>query len=151
MSLGSGHAATSFQCRRISAEDCVPLRSQVLRPNHPLSESRFPLDGISVHFGAFRGGDLISVVSAHPENKFGGLSEWRIRGMATDPSVQGQGAGGILLQTLLAWGRTEGVPLFWCNARETAIVFYERHGFTVESALFDIAGVGPHKVMKRAP
>jgi GNAT superfamily N-acetyltransferase len=116
-----------------------------------LIECRLPQDAQSVHFGAFRGADLVSIVSAHPEDKFGGTGEWRIRGMATEPSVQGQGAGGAVLEALLAWGAAEGVPLFWCNARERAISFYQNHGFTVVSELFEIAGVGPHRVMKRAP
>jgi GNAT superfamily N-acetyltransferase len=138
-----------FSCRPIAAEEAYALRHLVL--GHPPEAKHFPRDPESVHFGALLGGEVISVVTAHPEPRFDCDGAWRIRGMATHPSSQGTGAGGAVLEALLAWGRREGVPLFWCNARARAIPFYERHGFTVESELFDIAGVGPHKVMKRAP
>jgi len=137
-----------FDCRPISTEDCIPLRSEVLRPHHPVEDCRFPLDGESRHFGAFQGGELVSVVSAHPEAAFGASGAWRLRGMATSPLRQGSGAGSALLEAFLTWARSERIPLLWCNAREQAIPFYERMGFTVEGELFDIAGVGPHKVMK---
>lgn len=103
-----------------------------------------------MHFGAFEGSELVSIVTAHPDQSplFSAPNQWRIRGMATDPDRQSGGFGGAALQALLAWGRAEGLPLFWCNAREKAIPFYLRHGFTLESALFDIKGIGPHKVMK---
>ena len=140
-----------FEARRISAEDCVPLRSLVLRPGLGLSVCRFPEDEKSVHFGAFQGSSLVSIVSAHPESRFEVAGAWRIRGMATSPEVQSKGAGGVVLRALLEWGKAEGLPLFWCNARERAILFYVSHGFTVESDLFEMPGVGPHKVMKRVP
>lgn len=69
--------------------------------------------------------------------------------MATEPAFQGFGYGGEVLDGLLAWGRSQKLPLFWCNAREKAIPFYERHGFSIESELFDIKGIGPHKIMKK--
>jgi GNAT superfamily N-acetyltransferase len=138
-----------FSCRRISSEETYPLRHLVL--GHPPEANNFPRDPESVHFGAFDGAALVSIVTAHREPRFGLEGAWRIRGMATHPSAQGTGAGGEVLQTLLTWGRLERVPLFWCNARERAIPFYLRHGFSIESELFDIKGVGPHKVMKRAP
>jgi GNAT superfamily N-acetyltransferase len=138
-----------FDCRSIAAEDCVPLRSEVLRPGQPLDACRFPFEEEWKHFGVFLSGSLISIVSAHPEANFGEQRAWRVRGMATSLSLQGRGAGGAALGALMGWARAEKVPLLWCNAREKAIPFYERHGFTVESELFDLRGVGPHKVMKK--
>jgi GNAT superfamily N-acetyltransferase len=140
-----------METRRISAEECIPLRSLVLRPGLPPAESRYPLDPMGVHFGAVLGGEIVSIVTAHAEARFDVAGAWRIRGMATHPARQGAGAGSAVLAALVAWGLGEGVPLFWCNARERAIPFYLRHGFTVESEFFDIPGIGPHKVMKRAP
>lgn len=139
-----------IELRQIRTEDCIPLRAEVLRPFHPLEDSRYPLDPKAVHFGCFVHGELLSIVTAHPEEKpdFKATGQWRIRGMATEPAFQGFGYGSRVLEALLDWGREEGLPLFWCNAREKAIPFYLRHGFTVESELFDIKGIGPHKVMK---
>jgi GNAT superfamily N-acetyltransferase len=139
-----------MQVRRISTEECMPLRSQVLRPFHPLEDCQYPLDSQAVHFGAFAAGALVAIVTAHPEHSklFPVRGQWRIRGMATEPEFQGRGYGGEALEALLAWARSERLPMFWCNAREKAIPFYLRHGFSIQSELFDIAGIGPHKIMK---
>ncbi len=139
-----------MEIKRISTGDCIPLRSKVLRPFHPLEDCYFPMDSQSVHFGAFSGVELVSIVTAHPEDQrlFPFKGQWRIRGMATDPGKQSSGFGGEVLKALLSWGRSERFPLFWCNAREGAIPFYLRHGFTVQSELFDIPSAGLHKIMK---
>jgi GNAT superfamily N-acetyltransferase len=140
-----------FECRPITAEECIPLRSEVLRPQLPLVACRFPLDEDSKHFGAFEQGKLVSIVTAHPEQNFAEPRAWRIRGMATSPSLQSGGAGGAVLKALKNWARAEQIPLIWFNAREKAIPFYERHGFNSVGELFDMPGVGPHKVMKGIP
>ncbi len=136
-----------MEIRRISTRECIPLRSKVLRPFHPLEDCAYPLDPLAVHFGAVEGGQIVSIVTAHPEDHklFPEKGQWRIRGMATDPDHQGRGYGGEALKALLAHKRG---TFFWCNAREKAIPFYLRHGFTVQSELFDIKGIGPHKIMK---
>lgn len=134
--------------KEISTAETYDLRHRVLRPSATLEDCKYPADGAAVHFGVFEGA-LASVITAHPEISplFTGEEQWRIRGMATEPSFQGRGFGGAALQALLAWGKAKRIPLFWCNARERAIPFYEAHGFTVASELFDIPGIGPHKVM----
>jgi len=139
-----------MEVRQISTAECIPLRAKVLRPFHTLEDCAYPQDPIAVHFGCFIGSALVSIVTAHPEDKdlFAVKGQWRIRGMATQPEVQGKGYGGEALKALLAWARARELPLLWCNAREMAIPFYLRHGFTVESELFDIKGIGAHKIMK---
>jgi GNAT superfamily N-acetyltransferase len=143
-----------MEVREIPAEATYELRSRILRPGQPLDANRYPMDKVGVHFGLFlpaRASDrLISTVTAHPEEnpRFPGQGHWRIRGMATDLGFQGQGYGLKVLLALLAWGREKRIPLFWCNARAKAIPFYERQGFRVESELFELPGIGPHKVMR---
>jgi GNAT superfamily N-acetyltransferase len=68
--------------------------------------------------------------------------------MATIPEHQGKGYGRELIRKLVSQGREKNIPLFWCNARERAIPFYVREGFTVESELFEIPGIGPHKILR---
>lgn len=138
-----------MEIREISTEQTYPLRQKILRPGMPVSACQYPADSEAVHFGVFEQGSLRSIVTAHPEDSslFPEKGQWRIRGMATDSIFQGQGLGGAGLDALLAWGKAKELPLFWCNAREGAIPFYQRHGFQVASDLFDIPGIGPHKVM----
>ncbi|MGE3262162.1 MAG: GNAT family N-acetyltransferase [Bacteriovoracia bacterium] len=140
-----------MQVREIPTEATFDLRHRVLRPSQPISECQYPADGQAVHFGVFEEERLCSVVTAHPENSplFPCEGQWRIRGMATEPGAQGRGLGSLGLKALLAWAEAHRVSFFWCNAREGAIPFYLRHGFTVASELFDLPGIGPHKVMFR--
>lgn len=67
--------------------------------------------------------------------------------MAVDPLHHRKGIGGKLLvegeRMLLA----RQADLLWFNARENAFKFYESMGFRYASEIFDIPGVGPHKVM----
>ena len=142
-----------MRVRELKTEETIDLRHRVLRPNQPLSACYYPQDGAAKHFGIFEGDLLVSLVTAHPEDyklfSSTGPGHWRIRGMATEPEFQGKGYGSGVLEGLLKWGQAEKVPLIWCNARERAIPFYLKHGFTIESELFEIEGIGPHKVMKR--
>lgn len=139
-----------MRVRELRTEETIPLRHKILRPGQPEENSRYELDHLAVHFGVEVDGKIVSVVTAHPEDRaqFSAHGQWRIRGMATDDTCQGKGYGGLVLQALLDWGKREHIPLFWCNARERAIPFYERHGFKIESGLFEIAGIGLHRVMR---
>lgn len=139
-----------MEVREIPAQATYDLRSRILRPGQPLDHSRYQGDELGVHFGLFDGDRILSTVSAYPEDnpRFPGQGHWRIRGMATDEGYQSQGLGLKVLLALLAWGRAKGIALFWCNARERAIPFYQRQGFKVESELFDLPGIGAHKVMR---
>lgn len=140
-----------MEVSRIPTEATYDLRSRVLRPGRPIEVVHYPNDARSVHFGVLDGGQVVSVVTAHAEDSelFPGVAgQWRIRGMATDPSCQGKGVGALGLKALLDWARSEGISLVWCNARLRAVSFYARHGFTIESELFEIPDIGPHYVMK---
>lgn len=138
-----------MEIQRLSTAETYDLRSRVLRPGKPVESSYYAQDPQAVHFGVREKGALVSIVTAHPEPNFDEPRAWRIRGMATEPARQGQGFGRIVLRALLDWGRASGVPLFWCNARVGALHFYEQEGFTIESELFEIEGIGPHRVMRR--
>jgi GNAT superfamily N-acetyltransferase len=80
--------------------------------------------------------------------------------MGVAPDVQQAGIGSRILQAVETFVRdatpaapapaAAPPPLLWCNARETAIGFYQRNGWTVESDRFDVPTVGPHvKMLKR--
>lgn len=132
----------------LTTEQTYDLRGRVLRAGMPPEASQFPHDSQSRHWGWVVGGRILSVVTAHPEASplFDAASQWRIRGMATEPAHQGEGLGGKVLVEVLAWAKRERIFL-WCNARVKAIPFYERHGFATVGELFDIPTAGLHKVM----
>jgi ribosomal protein S18 acetylase RimI-like enzyme len=64
--------------------------------------------------------------------------------MASHPDVRGQGFGEAVLKAILEWVGADDSGDLWCNARETAIRFYERHGFRIIGERFEIPNAGPH-------
>jgi GNAT superfamily N-acetyltransferase len=60
----------------------------------------------------------------------------QLRGMAVDPRRQGQGVGSVLLTAALERLAARGATLLWCNARMSAVAFYERGGFRRDGAVF---------------
>ena len=68
--------------------------------------------------------------------------------MAVLQSCRGQGIGSAVLIALLEAARQQGVETVFLHAQVSAIAFYERHGFVVNSEQFMDAGI-PHKTMTR--
>jgi AraC-like DNA-binding protein/predicted GNAT family N-acyltransferase len=125
------------------------LRAVVLRPGRPADTAVFTGDDDpeTIHLGAFTDdGRCVGVTSLLRRD---GL---QLRGMAVAPEAQGQGVGAALLHEAHRVAADEGYDSLWCNARQSAAGFYERHGWTVESDEFDVPGVGPHfKMRYRVP
>jgi GNAT superfamily N-acetyltransferase len=70
-----------------------------------------------------------------------------VRGMATAPRARGRGAGTAVLNRLLEHALAGGAVRVWCNARTPARSLYERAGFEVASAEFELPDIGPHLLM----
>jgi predicted GNAT family N-acyltransferase len=151
-----------FEVRRVALEDILSVRWKVLRPGKPRESAVFPGDDApnTEHWAAFDAeGRVVSVASIyeaplpqeqrtiHPHAQ----TYRQLRGMATDSTLQGKGPGSALIRGVIrSLSDRKSPTLFWCNARERAVPFYERHGFRVTSDRFDIPGVGPHFVMQLA-
>ncbi len=127
------------------------MRGAVLRPHHPVEELVYPGDDLpgALHAVARRDGDVVGIVSITPEPHpiASAEGDWRIRGMATDPGVRGEGYGAALLKAALAHARAEGGRRVWCNARSSAVGFYTREGFVTEGDEFTVWPDVPHYVM----
>lgn len=137
--------------KQIEAKDTLELRSAILRDGLDVAHCYFDHDHDenTFHLGAFVNDKLASVASfyleKHPEIE--GEYQYRLRGMATLEKFQGQGLSRALLRTAFPMIRQNHVFLVWCNARVSAIGFYEKVGFQIRSEKFEIQGVGPHVVM----
>ena len=121
------------------------LRQVVLRPDQTIDELAVcePSDLFAV--GAFAREELVAVGLVGPE---GGPGEWRVRDVAASPQARGCGAGTLLLDALVRHAAAHGATAVWCNARTHARSFYERAGFTVASAEFELPGMGPRVRME---
>lgn len=136
------------EIRRVTLEQILPLRSEVLRGGGPLERALLPGDteGLGVHWGAWLDGRLVACVSLYEVSTEGGVSSTQLRGMATVAELRSQGLGGALLHAAIsAWEEdADAARPLWCNARIRAVPFYERHGFVGEGEPFVFPGVGEH-------
>jgi GNAT superfamily N-acetyltransferase len=131
----------------ITLQETLPLRSTVLRNGLKLEQCIFPTDdseGI-FHLGFFSGEDITSIATFfwedYPEQAVEGV---RLRGMATHPDHAGKGQGAAIINFAVNELSSQNASYIWCNARKIAIGFYEKLGFSIISAEFDIPGIGPH-------
>jgi predicted GNAT family N-acyltransferase len=111
----------------------------------------FPEDELpgSWHLGARQDGELVATSSWVPR-AHDGQPAVQLRGMATHRALQGSGIGGVLLERGCALAAERGFTLVWARARDTAVPFYERHGFVTEGDGFvDEATQLPHHLVVR--
>ena len=140
-----------MQIKEITAKETHHVRHLVLRQNQPLSACIYPHDedDFTLHLGVFIQSDLASIVSFYKEVSpdISAKSQYRFRGMATLPDHRSKGYG----SALLAYGenilKERNVEIVWCNARVSALPFYLKLNYTDLPHIFDIPGIGPHKVM----
>ena len=139
--------------KRITSNDCKPLRHQVLWP-HILLEKDCIIDIDSrkdaIHLGVFNEEKLISICSlfkSENEHFPNRKNSYQLRAMATSPNSRGINAGKLVVQEALRVLKEVNSDLLWCNAREVALGFYTKLGFSIEGDFFDVKNIGPHKVM----
>lgn len=135
----------------VSAEVVRPLRAEVLRPGLPFEESFYPTDGdaFTTHVAVWVGTEVVAVGTLFPEPRRPGARESRIRGMAVKEGHRSRGYGGAILSYFLNPTVSGQVDVIWCNARERAVPFYERHGYSKEGEAFELPHIGRHFVMSR--
>ena len=138
--------------RSATLGEIFALRHAELRPGLPPEEARFDGDEepTTRHFGAFLGDGAVVGCASFVRRPWAGEPACQLRGMATRADHVRRGIGAELLRFAEETLRAEDGPrLFWCNARLTAVPFYERVGWVVVSDVFDVPSVGPHRAMLR--
>jgi GNAT superfamily N-acetyltransferase len=123
----------------LEAADTHSLRRSVLRVGVPATDVEFAEDtwpGVR-HLGLRLADELVAVSTwvprAAPDDVPVDPDERavQLRGMATRADLQGTGLGGVLLDGGCALMAEGGATQIWARARDSALVFYERHGFAV--------------------
>jgi GNAT superfamily N-acetyltransferase len=137
----------------VSTEEILGLRMAVLRDGTPSQDPRYPEDDLahSEHL-AVRFNDAIVGTSTwltRPWPHDPTSLATQLRGMAIAPDVQRHGFGALLLGAGIDRSRGRGHRFVWARARDTAIGFYERNGFTVVGDAFidDATGMSHHLVV----
>jgi predicted GNAT family N-acyltransferase len=145
----------------IESQSTWPLRHAILRPHQNLKDCQYPGDDLptTFHLGAFQNTKIMGIASVYKEktNLLTQKNQYRLRGMATSEEVRGQGYARKLIESLedIVLKRKDADAIYsplqstaiWFNARESAFSFYEKMGYVYLTDLFEIDGIGPHRVM----
>ena len=145
--MSTDAAVPTVVVEEVAACLTYPLRGAVLRAGRPV-EIPGDDDPTTFHLAARTAeGRVVGVVRFHPNPcpwRPEATGAWQLRGMATDPSVRGTGAGrALVVEGLLRVARLGG-DLVWCDARAVAAGFYERMGFRVITEPYELSPIGPH-------
>ncbi len=139
-----------MRVRFASLDAIIALRDAVIIQGTDRDSPRFPGDDDpgTRHVGAFDEGECVGCAT-FMRNGFEGCDAWQLRGMATAPERRNEGIGAAMLAFAECELPTLGPRLFWCDARESAVPFYEKMGWSVVSERFEKPGVGPHFRMRK--
>ena len=120
-----------MQIREIHYTATLDIRRRVLWPDKAKEFCIVDGDATATHYGLFLQDTLIGVASLY-ENS-GAI---RLRKFAVDTRFQGNGYGTTLLSHAIDSARARDALCFWCDARETAIQFYQQFGLQVDGNRF---------------
>ena len=141
--------------RPMTSLEVRPLRLEVLRAVMLNQTVHFDGDDdpTTIHLGAFDQDQNNVGVSTWMQRPFPLAEEHKalqLRGMATAVNVQGKGIGALLLVAGQSHGRESGAHLIWANARDAALNFYNRHGYSTvgEGFIETVTQLPHHKVVK---
>ena len=150
----SNGESQSWKIERCSTVEILPLRLSVLRDGTPSQNPRYDEDDLdgTVHFAVRKNGDFIAtstwILNPWPHDP--SAIAVQLRGMAVAKHLQGRGLGGVVLTRGIRHARELGAQYVWARARDSALYFYERHGFTKVGDEFidESSGLGHHLVVQ---
>lgn len=127
------------------------LRHQVLRQpwQQPLGSERCPADDEPTTVHAMLpapAGDAALAVGMLQRTA---PTQGQIRFMAVAPQAAGTGLGSQVVKHLEQQARAAGLTEIVLHARETAVCFYEKHGYAVVEPSHLLFGVLPHFLMRK--
>ena len=138
----------------ITAAQTQPLRHAFLWPHlASASDCVLAADGLSstFHMGCFSSGELVGIATlvaqhwdALPDAR-PAEPQMRLRAMATHINCRGHNVGSVIIKAVLGELYTCKKDWVWCDARVSAIGFYDRVGWSVDSKVYEVEHVGRHQ------
>ena len=137
----------------MTPEATFAVRQPVLRPGKTIDTCIFDGDSLptTLHFGIYDDKVLLGVISVFEANHpfFTEERQFQIRGMAVLSEHQKKGLGEKLVQKAEEYIMAKHGSRVWFNAREIAVGFYQKMGYTVIGKAFNIGDIGAHYVMHK--
>ena len=116
------------------------------RPWHqPKGSERDKLEKEAVHVMAMDSTRVVGVARLH----FNGPGEAQFRYMGVDSRYRRKGIATRLLRALEKEAKKRGARIAWFNARDPAVPFYERCGYSIFDISYTLYGCIPHWKMFR--
>mgnify|MGYP003530026727 CR=1 FL=1 len=131
------------EIRSVEVEQILHIRHQVLWPAKSPDFVKVPEDDLGNHFGLYIENKLVSVISLFADG-----NRIRFRKFATLQEYQNRGLGSRLLDFTIDWAREQGYREIWCDARTSAMAFYEKFGFAKFSEPFFKEEIAYFKIQK---
>lgn len=125
----------------------LALRYKILRKPLGLqfTDSELQKDEADVHLALFLDSRIVACLTLTAcQNQ-----RMKMRQVAVDGSYQQQGLGKQLSITAEQYALENGYTSMFCNARKTAVPFYEKLGYKIVSSEFEEVGI-PHYTMEKA-
>lgn len=120
------------------------MRKEVMYPDFTIEQVKLDNDSEGNHLGLYVDDRLVSVVSVFEE-----AGVLQFRKFATALAEQGKGYGSYLLQYVMDLAVTKHCAAIWCNARLSALPFYERFGMYAEGQSWTKHGIEFIKMNKQ--
>lgn len=137
--------------KEIPANETYELRHEVLRPGQPPEACVYEgdEDERTFHIGVYLQDRLVCIGSFYQEQEksLSQHTQYRLRGMATREPERGKGIGSKLIAFAESAMKDKDAEAWWCNARTTAVPYYEKLGLQKVGNEFYIPEIGPHYVM----
>jgi len=147
-------ADRQFTVRQITLDEAKPVRIDVLRRGTPARDANYEGDESegTIHIGTEMEGRVIAtstwITAAWPDDP--SSLAVQLRGMAVLDDAQNLGIGRALIEAGIAHARSIDARYVWAKARDTALYFYERCGFTtVGDQFIEPASGVPHHLVVR--
>lgn len=145
----------SVRVVQVAVDRVLDLRRKVLRNGTATSDPRYAEDQLvdTVHLAVESQGVVVATSTwlPRPAQSSPEVAAYQLKGMAVDDALQGGGMGSLLLAAGIERAVDSGARIVWARARDSALGFYERHGFDVVGQAFvdELTGLSHHIVEKR--
>lgn len=134
----------SIEIQKVNTNQILDIRHRVLWPDRSPDFVKVDEDDSGFHFGLYFNQKLVSVISL-----FAVGDSIRFRKFATLPEFQGKGLGSRLLEHAIDFAIQNQYASIWCDARTSALGFYERFGFRKFSAPFFKEHIEYYKIERK--
>ncbi len=136
----------NFVCPSLDYTQALQLRHRILRVPLGLEFTAEELekDKHDIHLGLFEGKRILACITlTRCEN-----NSMKMRQVAVEDAEQGKGLGKKLSQAGEKYALENGFEMIFCNARKTAVPFYESMGYKIVSNEFTEVNL-PHYRMEK--